>query len=165
MQNFKTWRIQLFKTVDIYKFPIQDYYINAMEQEQHPINLGKLLVNFQSLEFVLRAFLYESTKNTIQNASSHDKLKLDKLKEGDLVGENAFTNYDTLKKLIVKYNNNAKISSANFTIDETIVDVRDAITHGRVFGDIPEPPMTLLKFSEPSNKQVKVTFSVQMTKE
>ena len=70
---------------------------------------------------------------------------------------------------MIKYNNNPKISSAGFTIDETIVDVRDAMAHGRVFGNTPEPPMTLLKFSKPfgktPNKQVKVKFSVLLTRE
>ena len=28
-----------------------------MKQDEHPLNLGKLLVNLQSLEFALRAFL------------------------------------------------------------------------------------------------------------
>jgi hypothetical protein len=140
-----------------------------MEQDQHPLNVGKLVVNLQSLEFALRAFLYEITKRTRQNASSYEELKLDKLKEGDIVEGNAFTNYDDLRTLIIKYNNNPKISSAGFTINETIVDIRDAIAHGRVFGITPKPPMTLLKFSkpfgEPPNKQVEVKFSVLLTRE
>lgn len=137
----------------------------TMEQEQHPLNLGKLLVNFQSLEFVLRAFLYESEKDMERNGSSYRELKLDKLKEGDIVAENAFTNYDPLNVLIDKYNRNPKISSAGLTIDKSIIDIRDAIAHGRVFGDTPQPPMTLWKFSKPSNKRVTVTFSVQLTRE
>jgi len=71
----------------------------------------------------------------------------------------------TLKILINKYNNIPKILTAGFNIDETIVDVRDAIAHGRVFGNNPEPPMTLLKFDKPKNKQVTVTFSVLLTKQ
>ena len=71
-----------------------------MEQEQHPLNLGKLLVNFQSLEFVLRAFLWESEKDKEQNDSTYRELKLDKLKEGDIVAEDAFTSYDSLNVLI-----------------------------------------------------------------
>lgn len=136
-----------------------------MEQEQHPLNLGKLLVNFQSLEFVLRAFLWESEKDKEQNGSTYRELKLDKLKEGDIVAEDAFTSHDSLNVLINKYNQNPKISSAGLTIDKAIVGIRDAIAHGRVFGDTPQPPMTLLKFSKPINKRVKVTFSVDLTRE
>jgi len=136
-----------------------------MKQEQHPLNLGKLLVNFQSLEFVLRAFTWENEKGTRQDVSSHTELKLNKLEEGDRVAENAFTNYDSLNVLIDKYNQNPKILSTGLTIDKSVVDIRDAIAHGRVFGDTPHPPMTLLKFSKPMNECVKVTFSVQLTQE
>ena len=136
-----------------------------MEQEQHPINLGKLLVNFQSLEFVLRAFLWESEKDVERNSSTYQELKLNKLKEGDMVAEDAFTNYDSLNVLIDKYNQTPKILSAGLTIDKSVVSIRDAIAHGRVSGDIPQPPMILLKFSKPSNKRVKVIFSVQLTPE
>ena len=136
-----------------------------MKQEQHPLNLGKLLVNFQSLEFALRAFIWESEKVARQDVSSPTELKLDKFKEGDRVAENAFTNYDSLSVLIDKYNQNPKISSTGLTIDKSIVGIRDAIAHGRIFGDTPHPPMTLLKFSKPINECVKVTFSVQLTQE
>jgi hypothetical protein len=136
-----------------------------VKQEQHPVNLGKLLVNFQSLEFALRAFLWENERDIEQNSSTYQELKLNKLKEGDMVAEDAFTNYDSLNVLIDKYNQNPKISSAGLTIDKSVVSIRDAIAHGRVFGDIPQPPMTLLKFSKPSNKLVKVKFSVQLTPE
>lgn len=136
-----------------------------MQQEKHPLNMGKLLVNFQSLEFALRAFIWESEKDTRQDVSSYTELKLNKLKEGDEVTENAFTNYDTLRELIDKYNQNPKISSTGLTIDKALVDIRNAIAHGRVFGDTPHPPMTLLKFSKPENKRVEVTFSIQLTQE
>ncbi len=130
-----------------------------MNQEQHPLNLGKLLVNFQSLEFVLRAFLWESEKD------KDKELKLYELKKGDIVTENAFTNYDSLNSLINKYNRNPKISSEGLKIDGTITDVRDAIAHGRVAGKTPTPPFSLLKFSKPKNRLVRVTFSVQLTRE
>lgn len=136
-----------------------------MKQEQHPLNLGKLLVNLQSLEFALRAFLWESEKDKEQNISTYRELKLNELKEGGIVDENAFTNYDSLNVLIDKYNQNPRISSSGLTIDKSMVDIRDAIAHGRVFGDTPNPPMTLLKFSKPENERVKVTFSVQLTQE
>jgi len=114
-------------------------------------------VNFQSLEFVLRAFLWESEKD------EDKKPKLGELKKGEVVAENAFTNYDSLNELIKKYNQNPKISSAGLNIDRTIVDIRNAIAHGRVFGKTPTPPQSLLKFSKPKNKYVRVTFSVQLT--
>jgi len=137
--------------------------IPNMKQEEHPINLGKLLVNFQSLEFALRAFLMN-----YEVASGHSFLQsinLHGMNEGDIVPENAFTNYDNLRQLIEKYNNHPRIISSGLTIDAALVDIRDAIAHGRVAGERPLPPFKLLKFDKPKNKRVKVTFSALMTKE
>jgi hypothetical protein len=134
-----------------------------MKQEEHPLNLGKLLVNFQSLEFVLRAFLVSD--EIASGVSFPQSVNLDGINEGDIVPENAFTNFDTLGQLIVKYNNHPKVISAGLTIDKALVDLRDAIAHGRVAGLIPSPPMKLLKFDKPKNKKVRVTFSVLLTKE
>lgn len=134
-----------------------------MEEKQHPLNLGKLLVNFQSLEFVLRAFLLKIEE---MSGSPLAQLKdLHDLREGDEVPENAFTNYDTLGKLIEKYNNNPKILAAGLCIDKNLVSIRDAIVHGRVSSSTPSPPFRLLKFSRPANSRTKVIFSILLTQE
>jgi len=65
-----------------------------MEPDKHPLNLGKLLVNFQSLEFILRAFLYEKDKRGKPKPLAKDKFTLDAIKKGDILEDNAFTNYD-----------------------------------------------------------------------
>ena len=83
--------------------------------------------------------------------------------EGDIVPENAFTNYDTLGQLINKYNSNSRISSVGFGIDETLVDIRDAIAHRRVSAATYSGTLKLLKFDKPKNGQVKVTFSASLT--
>jgi len=131
--------------------------------EKYFEGLGKLVANIQSLEFALRAFLvnYEIASG----GTFHQSTNLDDMNEGDIVPENAFTNYDTLRQLIKKYNNNPKILSARLIIDETIVDIRDTIAHGRVSAATPSSSLKLLKFNEPKNNKVKVTFSVTMTKE
>jgi hypothetical protein len=139
--------------------------IPNMKQEEHPLNLGKLLTNFQSLEFALRAFLVNE-----EIASGHsfpESINLYSLNEGDIVPENAFTNYDTLGQLIGKYNIHPRVMPSGLTIDEALVDIRDAIAHGRVAGDKPLPPFKLLKFDRPKNKNkhVKVTFSALLTNE
>jgi len=134
-----------------------------MEQEEHPLNLGKLFVNFQSLEFALRAFL---VNNEIASGVSFlQSINLHAMNKDDIVSENAFTNYDGLNQLIKKYNNHPGVISAGLTIDEALVDIRDVIAHGRVAGSKPLPPFKLLKFDKPKNKRVKVTFSALLTKE
>lgn len=134
-----------------------------MEQEKYPLNLGKLLVNFQSLEFALRAFLVNN--EIASGITSSQAINLNAMNRGDIVPENAFTNWDNLKQLIEKYNSNSKILSAGLIIDKTLVDIRDAIAHGRVSAPTPSASPKLLKFSKPEGNQVKVAFSVSMTKE
>jgi len=137
-----------------------------MEQEEtdkHALNLGKLVSNLQSLEFVLRAFL--ANDEIASGASSNKYLDLNKVNKGEKVPENAFTNYNGLGQIIEKYNNNQKVISAGLTIDNTLVEIRDAIAHGRASGETPSAPLRLLKFGRPRNNQVEVTYSVLMTKE
>ena len=131
--------------------------------EEHAKNLGKLVANMQSLEFALRAFLMNN--EIASGVSSPQSVNLDTMNDGDIVPENALTNYDTLKELIKKYNHNHKILSAGLMIDKTLVDVRDAIAHGRVSAPTPSASLRLLKFDKPKNHRVKVTFSVLVTKE
>ena len=133
------------------------------ELDEHALNLGKLIANFHSLEFALRAFLvnYEIASG----GSFPQSANLGEMNEGDIAPENAFTNYDTLGQLINKYNNNPRILSASLKIDATLVDIRDAIAHGRVSSAMPSSSLKLLKFDKPKNNKVKVTFSVTMTKE
>jgi hypothetical protein len=133
------------------------------EADKNALWLGKLLSNFQSLEFGLRAFL---TNVEIASGSSFPLSEnLYDMNEGDIVPENAFTNYDSLAQLIKKYNSHPKVVSDDLKIDSTLVVVRDAIAHGRVSLETLSSPLRLLKFDEPKNNQVKVKFSIIMTRE
>lgn len=132
---------------------------------EHALALGKLVSNLQSLEFALRAFL---VNDEIRAGSSFPQsANLNNMDIDDVVPLNAFTNYDTLGKLIRRYNSNRTISSADLRIDETLADIRDAVAHGRVSASAPSGHLQLLKFSKPrgNEKHVKVTFSAAMTKE
>lgn len=124
-----------------------------MTLEEYTFGLGKLIVNLHSLEFALRAFLWNR-----QGGSSWKFL--DNLQEGNTVSENAFTNYDTLKELIAKYNNLVTSVSSDLCVDSQLVKLRDALAHGRVASNTPQPPLRLLKFDKPSRGTVKVTHSV-----
>ena len=133
--------------------------------DEYPKLLGKLVGNLQALEFTLRSFL---VNDEIQSGSSFpESAHLENLEEGDEVILNAFTNYDNLSQLIAKYNENGRISRVGLRIDDTVVDIRDAIAHGRVSSPTPSGNPKLLKFSKPEHNEnhVKVTFSVTLTKE
>lgn len=131
------------------------------EAEKHALNLGKLAGNLQSLELALRAFLVNT--EIASGSAFPQSTNLHDMDEGDIVPENGFTNYDTLGQLIKKYNSNPRISLVGLEIDETIVDIRDAIAHGRVSAATYSGTLKLLKFDKPKNGRVKVTFSASLT--
>ena len=135
------------------------------KMEEHSLNLGKLVGNLQSLEFALRAFLVNDEISS--GGSFSQSVNLHDMDEGDIIPLNAFTDYDTLRELIRRYNSHPRILSADLTIDDTLADIRDSIAHGRVSGLTPSSPLKLLKFGRPkrNDDHVRVTFSALMTGE
>jgi hypothetical protein len=136
--------------------------INNPLLDEHIKNSGELVSLMQSLEFMLRAFLSNIDFKSGRPNSGFSRFT--GLKAGDEVPINAFTNYDTLKDLIDKYNNNPKIMSSGLTVDESLVDIRDAIAHGRVSASTPNSNFKLIKFSKPKKNDttVRVEYGTKM---
>lgn len=138
---------------------------------EHARGLGMILGNLQSLEFVLRVFLREDEERA-RCAHGEPPLAIvnyGQLKVGEWVGEDAFTNYDQLRDLIDKYNARIASVAPSLRIDPCVVDLRDALAHGRVSAHAPSEPMSLLKFGKPRKKpgdpnrnEVQVTFVATM---
>lgn len=128
-----------------------------MTLDEHARHLGGLLANFQSLEFILRGFL--------QNSPSARPIGIPygtdiySLPVGTDLPESELTSYDSLGQLIEKYNVEiAKLGQP--PIDETLVEIRDALAHGRASTDHPENNLRLLKFSKPDKaRRVRITFN------
>jgi hypothetical protein len=119
-----------------------------MDLDQHASGIGKLVGNFQTLECVLRIYLCEDRHEPInfpEPGSQH-------------VQETHLTNFDTLGELIDKYNATLDASTKPFQIDRSVVAIRDAIAHGRVISNAPEPPIRLFKFNRPRNGVVTLAF-------
>ena len=131
-----------------------------MTLDEHAYSLGKLLANFQSLEFILRAFLWNLP--LAPSCGVPCGTDIYSLPVGTELDECAFTNYDSLGKLIEKYNLGAGDRRLP-QIDPTLVDIRDALAHGRVSTDSLDQPPRLLKFSCPRNGRVRITFNEQLT--
>jgi hypothetical protein len=103
--------------------------------------------------------------NEIQDLPSVTKVvpvELTELTVGQWVSENPFTNYDTLNQLIYKVNDILKSRGLSERIDDSLIDLRDAIAHGRVFAPNPNGPYYILKFSKPNDGQTQVTVAIDM---
>ena len=88
-----------------------------------------------------------------------------KIKVGNVVQENYFSNYDTLGDLVKRYNNLVTFQKAlELCVDETVVKLRDAFAHGRVLGKQPALPLQLYKFGKPTKShQVRVEHVANLT--
>jgi len=120
--------------------------------------LGKTLANLQSLEFLLRLFLH----NTQPNPAWLDK-GLDEMVVGDVVAETPLTDWSSLAVLIDRYNA-AVEQRPPLRVSKSVVDLRDAIAHGRMFmTDIAATPI-MIKFEKPASGRTRVTFRASSTK-
>lgn len=130
-----------------------------MGLHEHAYELGSLLANFHSLEFILRGFLYNIYGGELGVPFGED---IYTVTIGHSLPENAFTNYDSLRELIAKYNSVAREHSQP-QIDPTLVEIRDALAHGRVSAAETSDDLRLLKFSKPRRGFVEVTFNAPLS--
>jgi hypothetical protein len=130
--------------------------MSQMNLEDYTSAMGKIVVNLHSLEFALRNFLWgQEDRQGLENWNTC----ITQLQVGQSVPVNAFSNYDTLKKLIAKFNNVVQLIDSGLCVDPDIVTIRDAIAHGRIWASNPQPPMQLVKFDIPKNGTVTVTHT------
>jgi hypothetical protein len=132
-----------------------------MNLEKYAHQLGRLHGNLASLEFALRAYLYAHAD--LPHQPLPNGMVLTSLRVGDSIPENALTDYSTLAQLISRYNRSIPASHAKLSIDPNIVDLRDALAHGRVASSDSEDDFFLLKFSKPSFGQTTITYSQQLS--
>lgn len=132
----------------------------CMTFDEHARQLGGLVANFQSLEFALRAFL--------QGLPSAPPIGIPygtdiySFPAGHVLPENELTNYDSLGTLIRRFNAEMSVQGLP-EIDSNLVEVRDALAHGRVSGLREDTNLRLLKFDKPRNGRVRVTFNEELT--
>jgi len=131
-----------------------------MEPDEHKRQLGGLIGNFQSLEFVLRAFLQGLT--TSRPIGIPRGADIYSFPVGTELPENELTSYDSLGQVIQKFNTEMKRRGLA-EIDPTLVEVRDALAHGRVSAASMSDGLRLLKFDRPVNGRVRVVFNEKLT--
>jgi hypothetical protein len=126
-------------------------------------SIGSIVTNLQSLEIALRLFLDET--QGYSDSLKDTRSNLTGLNVGEWVPENYITNYDTLGQLIRKANSELQRHGLSERIDESLVELRDAIAHGRVLSLRPDGPFHILKFSKPKDGKTQVKISIEMTPE
>ena len=128
--------------------------------DEHAKQLGQLLGNFQSLEFILRGFLQAlPTARPLGIPYGTDTYRFP---IGTELPESELTSYDSLSKLIEKCN--AEMSKRGLSgIDPGLVEIRDALAHGRVSSASFDDNLRLLKFDRPVDRKVRVVFNEEMT--
>lgn len=119
--------------------------------------VGAIVANLQSLEFALRLVLAASEPH------AGVKLDLDRLRVGNRVPESPLTNYDTLGQVIEKVNRCFVARGVADKVDASVVEIRDALAHGRVFALRPDGPYRLVKFAKPVNGAVEVASVAELT--
>ncbi|HRI39442.1 MAG TPA: hypothetical protein PLO50_12880 [Nitrospira sp.] len=126
--------------------------------ERHALNLGKLLGNLQSIEMGARITIVKLDKKSADQVQS----QLQQLQVGDMVEFNTFTNDADLTQTLERYNKRAPHACR---IDiKPIVNLRDALAHGRTFGYGAKKQLRLLKFSRKAEgAKVLVELAVDMT--
>jgi hypothetical protein len=126
-----------------------------LDHDSHALNLDRILAYFQSLETSLRSAIAHLSKLW---RAPYD---VSTLKIGDQVNADPFTNYDTLSKLIERFN--SLVPPADQIDVRPLVALRDAMAHGRVFSATPAFPLKLIKFTKEDGKgSVSVEYSSTM---
>ncbi len=124
-----------------------------MTREEHCEKLGMLIGNLQSLELALRAFLSE------RHSTMEPDVNVDEAKVGDWVASNSFTNYMSLGQLVRKFNGFVQGSTPEAMLDPSVVEIRDALAHGRLWSKRRSFPLRLFRFGEPKNNRVQIIMN------
>lgn len=133
-----------------------------MTLDNHARGLGGLLGNFHSLEFVLRVFLNRLPGARPMGVPHGTNIYLAPV--GTELPENDMTSYDSLGQLFGKFN--AEMARRGHAqLDMALVELRDALAHGRVSASVPDDTLRLIKFDKPTNGRVRVSFNELMTEE
>ena len=129
-----------------------------MDGKDHVNGVGNIVTNLQALESLLRGFLVERYDQCAGFPNMGDKIAC----------RNYLTNFVSLGELIKDYHSALADHEKKYSIDESVVLIRDALAHGRLFvrGNEPAPPFELWKFGR-ANKdgKIPVEFSETLTQD
>jgi hypothetical protein len=107
--------------------------------EEYVERLGRLQTALHTLEFWLRRYLFRAE-------GPHPTVNINAIKIGDKVPVTALTDFASLRELIARYNATV---DPRAVIGPSVVELRNALAHARVFSPTGQPPFRLLRFAKP----------------
>lgn len=122
------------------------------------LGVGRMKINLISLEYLLRDYHAKKKEEPPFSILSINK--------NDLIKADSYSNYDTLRDLIRIYNADKK--NADKIEGKLIIEIRDALAHGRLLAFSMGKPiqLQLFKFGEPNKDNlVKLIFKEELTVE
>lgn len=130
-----------------------------MDNQQHALHLGGLIGNLQSLEIFIRLTLAQRPDSPVQGTYGDD---FRNAAVGTLVPVSDLSSYASLRELIKAFN---RSFSPTPPLDLSLVTLRDALAHGRVFAGPSEEEFRIVKFEKPAKgaTEVAVEYSAVMT--
>ena len=133
-----------------------------MTRDEHALHLGGLLGNFHSLEFLLRVFLSKLPGAQPIGVPPGTDIYLSPI--GTLLPVSDVTSYDSLGQLLQKFNTQMQLQGRT-ELDVTLVDLRDALAHGRASAAMVEDSLRVVKFDKPQAGSVRVAFNAIMSEQ
>lgn len=121
-----------------------------VETEQRFRDIGILMSLIHTTEYHLRFYLYRCKDKFKGNKKMFMDKKVHEYKVGEIMPDNAFSNFMSLNDLLKEYND---IVKEEYKIDETIINIRDNLAHGRFMDE--NNPLRLIK----TNKRREVTIN------
>jgi hypothetical protein len=124
--------------------------------ETYALALGKVIARFHALEICLRKFL-QAQEISLNANKVWVQIKPEPVDQ--TVPLDSYSTYETLNNLIKRYNALVTAKShTELTIDLSIIELRDALAHGRMWSQTGGGlPLQLLKFSKPVQGSVRLT--------
>jgi hypothetical protein len=113
-------------------------------------HLGLFWQNFNNLELHLRIYLNKKNGNDGFHVKSCLNMQI-----GEETDDNAITDYKSFRELCKSFNAyQLEEDKIDFKI---FIELRDALAHGRISGDI-HGNMSVIKYSKPKNGKVTVEY-------
>jgi hypothetical protein len=124
--------------------------------------LGRLIANLSAFEATLRITLY--LIDTPKADWRPMNWKITDLRVGDVLPKDHLSSFDSLTDLIDAYNDRNANDSAQL-IDREIVDLRNALAHGRILAPAQYAVLVLTRFGKPDRTtgEVRVIARYELT--